>query len=97
MSRCLVHPMKDSSVFFGKGQEDVILAREVGIESRGAVLDAIGDLAQRDLSNTLGDEQFARCGQDGLANSRAMALPTLVRSHKPALQLGAVHLRRDGR
>ena len=46
MSRCFAHPMKDSRVFFGKGQEDVILAPEVGVENRGAVLDAIGDLAQ---------------------------------------------------
>ena len=45
MSRCFAHPTKESRVFFGKGQEEVILAPEVGVENRGTILDAIGDLS----------------------------------------------------
>ena len=58
----LVEAMK---AFLGQGEEDVVLAGEVAVDGRGAVLDALGDLANRDALIAFGDEQVARGGEDG--------------------------------
>ena len=46
--------------FLGEREEDVVLAGEVAVDGRRAVLDALGDLADGDFLVSVGDEELAR-------------------------------------
>ena len=47
-----------AEAFFGEREEQVVLARKVAVEGRGAVLDLFRDLADRHVPVALGDEQL---------------------------------------
>ena len=54
-----------AKAFLGEREEDVVLAGEVAVDGGGAVFDALGDLADRDVPIAFGDEEVARGVEDG--------------------------------
>ena len=56
----VVRIAEQPEAFLGERVEDVVLAGKVAVNRGGAVLDAFGDLSDRDILIALGDEQFAR-------------------------------------
>src|SRR5437763_1375372 len=55
---------EQAEALFGERKEDVVLAREVAVDGGRAVLDAIGDLANRDFLVAVRDEELAGCIED---------------------------------
>ena len=68
--------------FLGEREEDVVLTGEVAVDRRRAVLDALGDLADRDLSVTLGDEEVPRCGENGVADREPLSVLSFLDAHR---------------
>ena len=66
---------------FGEREEDVVLAREVPVDGGRAVLDSLGNLANRDVLVSLVDEQLARRVEDGAPNGFAVALLSFFDAH----------------
>src|SRR5262245_41855335 len=73
---------EDVEPFLRERVEDVVLAREVAVDGRWAVLDALGDLADRDVVVPLGDEQGARRIEDRPCDRLALPLLTFFDSQK---------------
>jgi hypothetical protein len=58
------HPAEEPEAFVGQGEEDVVLAREVGVERCRTVFDAFSDLANRDVRVAFRNEQVTGCVQN---------------------------------
>src|SRR5439155_5372099 len=59
---------------FGERKKDVVLAREVAVNRRGAVFDPLRNLADRHVLKALADEQLARGVEDRSPHRFAVAL-----------------------
>ena len=66
--------------FLGQREEDVVLAGEVAVDRRRAVLDAIRNLADRDVLIALGDEKIARRIQNRPRDRLALPFLTFLDS-----------------
>ena len=75
------HAVHQAESVFGQGEEDVVLALEVAVDGGGAVFDALGNLADRDVLIALGDEEVARGVEDGLPDRLALAFVAFLDSH----------------
>ncbi|HUU35976.1 MAG TPA: hypothetical protein VMW48_18050 [Vicinamibacterales bacterium] len=70
-----------AEAFRRQSKEDVVLAGEVAVNSRRAVLDTFGDLADGDVPVALGHEQIARRGQDAVVDGLFLAVLTFSDAH----------------
>ena len=68
---------------FGEREEDVVLDWEVAVDGGRAVLDALGDLADRDVLEALGDEQLAGGVENGPPHRLAVAFLSFFDAHEP--------------
>jgi hypothetical protein len=76
--------------FLGEGEEDVVFAGEITVDGGRAVLDPLGNLANRDVLEPLGDEQLARGVENSPSHRLAVAFLSFLDTHRssPDFQLG---------
>jgi hypothetical protein len=67
----------------GEREEDVVLAGEVAVDRRRAVLDALSDLADRDVGVAFRHEQIARGGENGGAHRMPLPVLSFSDAHRP--------------
>src|SRR5262249_38376840 len=73
--------VKELESFFSEGVENVVFRREISVDGCGAVLDALGDLANRDMLIAVSNEQIAGRVQNGAANRFSLASLSLFDAH----------------
>src|SRR5690242_12301452 len=73
-------PKQQPETFLRQGEEDVVLAREVAVDGRRAVLDALRDFADGDFLVTVADEKVAGCIEDGAGHCLSIAFLSLLES-----------------
>src|SRR5687767_6797608 len=71
--------------FLGEGEKDVVLAREIAVDRRRAVFDAVRYLADRDVLVALGDEEVPCRIEDGPGHGLALAFLTFFDSQPTPL------------
>src|SRR6185503_4388862 len=64
---------EDAEALLGEGEEDVVLALEVAVDRGRAVVDAVGNLAHRDVLVPLLDEEVAGGIENGLLDALPVA------------------------
>src|SRR5207245_2753726 len=60
---------QDAETFFRQREKDVVLAREVAVDGRRTVFDALGDLANRHVGVALAHKEVAGRVQNGAADA----------------------------
>ena len=73
--------MEEPKALLSERVEDVVLRRKVTVDGSRAVLDALGDLANRHVRKTLGDEQLPGGVEDRPPHRLTIALLTFFDSH----------------
>ncbi len=77
----VVDTAQQPEALFGEREKNVVLGREVAVDGGRAVLDPLGDLADRDVLIALGDEQLARRIENGAADGFAIPFLTFFDAH----------------
>ena len=73
--------MQKPETLLGEREEDVVLRGKISVDGGWAVLDALGNLADRDVLVTLLNKQVAGGVQNGAANRLAFSAVSFFDAH----------------